>query len=91
MVVGLLGEQRDLAHRAERFDESREMANLPSWTHDAMRDALKRSFSFSTFIEAFGFMSKVALLGEKADHHPEWSNVYGLSATPTHYRFHSDL
>jgi hypothetical protein len=49
MVVGLLGEQRDLAHRAERFDESREMANLPSWTHDAMRDALKRSFSETSY------------------------------------------
>jgi 4a-hydroxytetrahydrobiopterin dehydratase len=37
---------------------------------------LKRTFEFSNFIEAFGFMSQVALLAEKMDHHPNWSNVY---------------
>ncbi len=37
---------------------------------------IKRSFRFGNFVEAFGFMTKVALLAEKADHHPEWSNVY---------------
>lgn len=39
-------------------------------------NALRRTFLFSTFIEAFGFMTEVALLAEKHDHHPEWSNVY---------------
>jgi len=37
---------------------------------------LNRVFEFSNFIEAFGFMSKVALIAEKMDHHPNWSNVY---------------
>jgi 4a-hydroxytetrahydrobiopterin dehydratase len=37
---------------------------------------LKRTFEFSNFIEAFGFMSKVAIIAEKMDHHPNWSNVY---------------
>jgi 4a-hydroxytetrahydrobiopterin dehydratase len=37
---------------------------------------LKRSFQFTNFIEAFGFMSKVALIAEKMNHHPNWSNVY---------------
>lgn len=37
---------------------------------------LKRSFQFANFIEAFGFMSKVALVAEKMNHHPNWSNVY---------------
>lgn len=37
---------------------------------------LKRSFEFSNFIEAFGFMSQVALIAEKMEHHPNWSNVY---------------
>lgn len=37
---------------------------------------LKRTFEFNNFIEAFGFMSQVALLAEKMDHHPNWSNVY---------------
>jgi 4a-hydroxytetrahydrobiopterin dehydratase len=37
---------------------------------------LKCTFEFSNFIEAFGFMSKVALVAEKMNHHPEWTNVY---------------
>jgi 4a-hydroxytetrahydrobiopterin dehydratase len=37
---------------------------------------LKRTFEFNNFIEAFGFMTKVALIAEKMDHHPNWSNVY---------------
>jgi 4a-hydroxytetrahydrobiopterin dehydratase len=37
---------------------------------------LKRNFEFKNFVEAFGFMSKVALVAEKMDHHPEWKNVY---------------
>lgn len=39
-------------------------------------NALVREFVFNDFVEAFGFMSKVALLAEKQDHHPEWTNVY---------------
>lgn len=37
---------------------------------------LKKSFEFDDFVEAFGFMSQVALLAEKMNHHPDWSNVY---------------
>ena len=37
---------------------------------------LKKSFEFKDFVEAFGFMTKVAILAEKMDHHPNWSNVY---------------
>ena len=47
---------------------------LPGWTLDG--EHLKRSFRFADFVEAFGFMTKVALLAEKQDHHPEWFNVY---------------
>jgi 4a-hydroxytetrahydrobiopterin dehydratase len=49
---------------------------LPDWRLAADRDALVRGFKFKDFVEAFGFMTRVALLAEKADHHPEWSNVY---------------
>lgn len=52
------------------------LTDLTEWRHDAGRDALVRSFRFTDFVEAFGFMARVALLAEKADHHPEWSNVY---------------
>ncbi len=52
------------------------LSALPGWTLDADGKGVSRSFKFSNFVEAFGFMSQVALLAEKADHHPEWSNVY---------------
>jgi 4a-hydroxytetrahydrobiopterin dehydratase len=51
-------------------------ATLPRWTVDAARPAIMRSLRFGDFIEAFGFMTKVALLAQAMDHHPEWSNVY---------------
>ncbi|MEM7193469.1 MAG: 4a-hydroxytetrahydrobiopterin dehydratase [Pseudomonadota bacterium] len=44
------------------------------WT--VVRDRLQKQFVFKNFIEAFGFMSRVAILAEKMDHHPNWSNVY---------------
>lgn len=47
---------------------------LPDWRLDG--EHLKRDFTFADFVEAFGFMARVALLAERADHHPEWSNVY---------------
>ena len=37
---------------------------------------LKQTFTFKNFVDAFGFMTKVALIAEKMNHHPEWSNVY---------------
>ena len=40
------------------------------------RDAIVRDYTFNDFVGAFGFMTQVALLAEKSDHHPEWSNVY---------------
>jgi 4a-hydroxytetrahydrobiopterin dehydratase len=52
------------------------LAELAEWRHDPERDALSRGLRFADFAEAFGFMTRVALLAEKADHHPEWSNVY---------------
>jgi 4a-hydroxytetrahydrobiopterin dehydratase len=39
-------------------------------------NSLKRTFEFDNFVQAFGFMTKVAFLAEKMDHHPNWSNVY---------------
>jgi 4a-hydroxytetrahydrobiopterin dehydratase len=52
------------------------LADLPEWTAVAEPDGIARSFAFPDFVAAFGFMTRVALLAEKADHHPEWSNVY---------------
>lgn len=52
------------------------LEGLPEWDHDDARDAITRSFTFDDFSQAFAFMTQVALLAEKADHHPEWSNVW---------------
>ncbi len=59
--------------QAEREDA---LEGLPEWDFDEARDAITRSFVFGDFVAAFGFMTRVALLAEKADHHPEWSNVW---------------
>lgn len=48
----------------------------PGWELVDGRDAVKKTFVFSDFNGAWGFMSRVALAAEKADHHPEWFNVY---------------
>ena len=52
------------------------LAKLQDWTSTRDGKAIARSFRFVDFNEAFGFMTRVALLADKADHHPEWSNVY---------------
>lgn len=52
------------------------LKTLPQWQDVSGRDAIQRSFKFSDFNAAFGFMSRVALMAEKIDHHPEWFNVY---------------
>ena len=44
------------------------------WTEEDNK--LKKTFTFNDFVEAFGFMSKVAIVAEKMNHHPNWSNVY---------------
>ena len=65
MIGKLSGEERQ-----------RELADLPEWTVVADPDGIHRRFTFADFSAAFGFMTRVALLAEQADHHPEWSNVY---------------
>jgi 4a-hydroxytetrahydrobiopterin dehydratase len=52
------------------------LAELTGWHPAAAKDAIVKRFQFRDFVEAFGFMTRVALLAETADHHPEWSNVY---------------
>jgi 4a-hydroxytetrahydrobiopterin dehydratase len=63
-------EQLNEEERTEALDE------LDEWDFDEARDAITRTFTFADFSEAFAFMTRVALLAEKADHHPEWSNVW---------------
>ena len=56
------------------------LAALPEWRLRRDGLAIEREFRFKTFSEAWAFMSRVALLAEKQDHHPEWSNVYNRVA-----------
>ncbi len=58
------------AERADALDA------LSDWDYDEARDAITRRIMFDDFAEAFGFMARVALIAEKMDHHPEWSNVW---------------
>jgi 4a-hydroxytetrahydrobiopterin dehydratase len=64
-MAGLKADEREAA-----------LKEIGGWRYDAGRDALVRDFRFADFGAAFGFMTRVALLAEKAGHHPEWSNVY---------------
>jgi len=52
------------------------LAGLPGWSWDPTRSAISKSLRFADFQAAFGFMAQVALAAERADHHPEWSNVW---------------
>lgn len=52
------------------------LSELREWSYDAGRLALYREFRLTDFSEAFGLMVRIALEAEKADHHPEWANVY---------------
>jgi 4a-hydroxytetrahydrobiopterin dehydratase len=52
------------------------LAKLTGWTEAKGRDAISKKFTFKDFNEAFGFMTRAALVAEKMDHHPEWFNVY---------------
>jgi len=63
-------EQLSEEERADALDA------LDEWDFDEARDAITRTFTFADFSEAFAFMTRVALLAEKADHHPEWTNVW---------------
>ncbi len=65
MIQKLAGEARKAA-----------LARLKGWSEISGRDAITRKFVFADFNEAFGFMTRAALVAEKLDHHPEWFNVY---------------
>ena len=61
----------------ERLDVDEVLALLPAWRARAGdRPAIERKLVFADFNAAFGFMTRVALLADKVDHHPEWFNVY---------------
>jgi len=65
-----------MAHKLDEADRKGLAKRLPAWTRTEGRDALHRTFAFADFNAAFGFMVRAALVAEKIDHHPEWTNVW---------------
>jgi 4a-hydroxytetrahydrobiopterin dehydratase len=61
---------------------AKQLATVPGWTVEAGK--LHRQLRFGSFVEAFGFMARVALIAEKMDHHPDWSNVYSTVTIDLH-------
>jgi 4a-hydroxytetrahydrobiopterin dehydratase len=59
-------------------DRDAALAGLTNWTHHPASDSISREWKFPDFIAAFGFMTRVALLAQEADHHPDWSNSFGV-------------
>ena len=65
---------KDEYRRLSQDEVESELRNLEGWI--LSNGKIKREFKFSTFVQAFGFMTKVAMESEKLNHHPEWFNVY---------------
>lgn len=65
-----------MATKLTDAERDQALARLPDWRFDPDANAIVRDFKFHNFTDAFAFMTKVALLAEAADHHPEWTNVY---------------
>ncbi|MGB0411266.1 MAG: 4a-hydroxytetrahydrobiopterin dehydratase [Pikeienuella sp.] len=68
-----------MANKLSAEDRAAALPVLASagWAYDEARDAISRTFQFKSFVEAWRWMSAIALVAEKMDHHPEWFNVYG--------------
>jgi 4a-hydroxytetrahydrobiopterin dehydratase len=65
-----------MVERLKPEDRAAGLNALTDWHLCEGREAISKSFKFRDFKEAFGFMTQVALMAEKMNHHPEWSNVY---------------
>jgi 4a-hydroxytetrahydrobiopterin dehydratase len=65
-----------LANRLSEAERNAALERLPGWRLHEGREAIAKRFDFDDFNSAFGFMTRVALVAEKMDHHPEWSNVF---------------
>jgi 4a-hydroxytetrahydrobiopterin dehydratase len=73
---GQLEREAIMAERLSAEARKSALAELSGWSETSGREAIARTFIFKDFNEAFGFMSRAALVAEKNDHHPEWKNVY---------------
>ena len=65
-----------MARQLSEAERTKALVDLPGWRWEEGRQGIARRFAFADFNAAFSFMTRVALAAEKADHHPEWSNVW---------------
>ncbi|WGD52554.1 4a-hydroxytetrahydrobiopterin dehydratase [Bradyrhizobium sp. CB1650] len=65
-----------MAERLSVDARKQALSGIPGWAEVGGREAIEKTFVFKDFNEAFGFMTRAALVAEKMDHHPEWRNVY---------------
>jgi 4a-hydroxytetrahydrobiopterin dehydratase len=68
--------EEPMAQKLDTTQRAAALTKLPGWRVVPDRDAIGKTFTFTDFNEAFGFMTRAALIAEKLDHHPEWFNVY---------------
>ena len=65
-----------MPQKLDKANRTKAMASLNGWAKTRGRDAIHKTFVFTDFNAAFSWMARVAMMAEKLDHHPEWSNVY---------------
>ena len=65
-----------MARCLEQSELDTALSELDGWTRVERRSAIEKTFVFANFVDAFGFMTRCAIVAEKMNHHPEWSNVY---------------
>ena len=62
--------------KLDKAEATAHLQSLPQWTLDASTGSISREFVLTDFVQAFSFMTQIAIIAERANHHPEWRNVY---------------
>ena len=62
--------------KLDKAEATAHLQSLPQWTLDASTGSISREFVLTDFVQAFSFMTQIAIAAERANHHPEWRNVY---------------
>lgn len=62
--------------KLDKAEATAYLQSLPQWTLDASTGSISREFVLTDFVQAFSFMTQIAIIAERANHHPEWRNVY---------------
>jgi 4a-hydroxytetrahydrobiopterin dehydratase len=65
-----------MTEKLSKDERTKALAGLDGWQSHDSRDAIVKTFQFDDFNQAFGWMTRIAMIAEQSDHHPEWFNVY---------------